>query len=118
LDVSIDSIGKLKSRNSLNLVVNTTLPQVFDFSVALSTTASSSGVYDWYAGTQEAVIWAGTVDSVNGLAPNPTYSVISAYDKCQIGYCLALRETTLVAAGQNVAFYDLESDGCIKPGSM
>jgi hypothetical protein len=54
------SAGTIVPTDAVNLVIDTTLPQVFDFSIswAQSTTGPA-----WYAATQEGALWGGTVDA-------------------------------------------------------
>ena len=99
----LNSNSSFEFLDSVNLVVDTSLSQVFDFSLA---TVQSEDNTLWFAGTQEAVVWYGNVSSTNKISIN-NYTVINAYDQCQFGYYVSVYQLQLVAAGGNVFLYSI-----------
>lgn len=85
--------ASIQPTSSVNLVVDPSLPQVFDFSV------SFVGAL-WYAATEEGALWGGSIDAAGGL-------VVTGYEEisAKIGAATAYGGTGELV----VAAYDIHS---------
>lgn len=96
----ISSAGNsVTNTGSINLIVNESLPQVFNFSI--SNGVLSTGSWSWFAATEEGALWMGSLDSKGNI------SVIGYEDiSATIGAATAYYQYELVVAAFNIQSFD------------
>lgn len=90
---------QVTNTSSTNLVIDTSLPQVFNFSISNGTLSSST--WSWFAATEEGALWMGGLDS-QGQISTVGYEQVSA----KVGAATAFHDDELVVAAFNVHTFD------------
>ncbi|KAA3616884.1 MAG: hypothetical protein D8M58_17945 [Calditrichaeota bacterium] len=91
--------GSVNYTDSTNLVLDTSLPQVFNFSI--SNGLLSTGSWSWFAATEEGALWMGSLDA-KGKISVTGYEEVSA----KVGAATAYYDNELVVAAFNVHSFD------------
>ncbi len=91
--------SSVTNTDSTNLIVDTSLPQVFNFSI--SNGLLSTGSWSWFTATEEGALWMGSLDP-QGKISVTGYEEVSA----KIGAATAYCDNELVVAAFNVHSFD------------